>query len=366
MRNPSGFSLMDEGPPDRLTSPGTFVRPARRPIREQSMSAPFSTARRAFTLIEVLVVIAIIAILIGLLLPAVQKVREAAARTKCSNNMKQLGLGFHGYHDVAGRFPPACSDQYNYVCWLLPHLEQNALASRYDMNTTLPTAARPAFQAWNSTATNRFGTTNASVIANDIPILICPSVASDRVNPSTRLREYTIDFAVSDNIGSGSAAMTALGATQPRQYHGFWIRMGTLATSSTNPPRMAELDDPKKAPSVLDIEDGVSNTFMVFEDAGRPINWVGNKSSATGGSFPATNGGWADPQAKIVIQASCRGKEVINCNNGNEIYSFHNGGAEFLFGDGAVRFLREDMSAKTFVALFSRAGGDNPGTDYTP
>src|SRR5207249_11365784 len=99
--------------------------------------------RPAFTLIELLVVIAIIAVLIGLLLPAVQKVREAAQRTQCLNNLHQLGIGFHGYLTEHGRFSPGWTSKHNYAIYILPYIEQGNVFKGYDLN-----------QAWNSTTIN--------------------------------------------------------------------------------------------------------------------------------------------------------------------------------------------------------------------
>src|SRR6516164_9937691 len=119
--------------------------------------------RRAFTLIELLVVIAIIGILIALLLPAVQKVRDAANRTKCTNSLKQLGLGVHNYHDVFQCFPPNLLDSYNadgrnwnWIAHLLPYIEQDNVARLFDTNTQKCSDV-PA------------------VLANGFKILLCPS-----------------------------------------------------------------------------------------------------------------------------------------------------------------------------------------------
>ena len=273
------------------------------------------TRRSAFTLVELLVVVAVIAILIALLLPAVQKVRESASRTQCQNNLRQLGLAFHNHESVHRFFPPGWVDgHHNYVVFLLPFLEQQSVRNLYDVKVPFN---HPSNQA---------------AFATPIPILHCPSTPdAERGNAS--------DYPISESIGA--PANTVLGVSGNPMDHlsqGFFV-------ASNRPTRLAE------------VTDGVSNTFLVFEDVGRPRFYAPGNFS--GGQL-ATHSEWSDPENRITIQVVCGGSRVINCHNGNEIFSFHSGGANFLFGDGSVRWLREGLAPATFKALFTRAAADVP------
>jgi prepilin-type N-terminal cleavage/methylation domain-containing protein/prepilin-type processing-associated H-X9-DG protein len=305
------------------------------PLEDSPMS-PRPRPRSAFTLIELLVVIAIIAVLIGLLLPAIQKVREAASRAACQNHLKQIGLAFHNYHDANSRFPPGWTQYHSYMSYLLPYIEQGALGAKVNLASL-----------WNSRSPNGTGPSNWAVSLTDIKIHACPSVPEGRPNAGA------LDYPIADIIDyDAKTNMIPLPQRNMTQwYRGFFMRpVGTWPDYPTE----------KDAPRASDIADGLSQTFMVFEDAGRPILY-GPDAGTT--QFPSDKGlNWADPENRIAIQVWCG--RTINCNNGNEIYSFHPGGANFAFGDGAVRFLREDVSSGTFVALFTRGAGDVPGADW--
>ena len=296
---------------------------------------PSRRTRPAFTLIELLVVIAIIAILIGLLLPAVQKIRDAANRVKCQNNMKQLGLAAHNYLCETGTFPPGwaglITQDQNIMVHLLPHIEQGNAVRDFDYT-----------KAWNSTVVPPGGRSNKVIVSVDVPLLLCPSA------PGVRTGKFASDYPVSDTIGTTAYARLGLPSNPPKHaIEGFFGSTGLAV-----------------APA--EVTDGLSNTFFLFEDSARPDYWLNGKKQAT--SSPAGNHQWADPANRITIQviSSCKGKTYFNCNNGNEIYSFHagNSGANFLFGDGSVKFVRDSIAPQTFLALYTRAGGEVVGGDY--
>jgi prepilin-type N-terminal cleavage/methylation domain-containing protein/prepilin-type processing-associated H-X9-DG protein len=292
--------------------------------------------KRGFTLIELLVVIAIIAILIGLLLPAVQKVREAAARVQCSNNLKQIGIGLHNHHDVFKRFPGGYGiETVNWMYKILPYVEQDNL---YKL------AQQP-----NTTASANY----KSVWKTTVNLYLCPS--DPRVLAGS-------SFA----FGGTAYAMTSyLGVTGKRYEDYFQVVGGDTGLLGTYP----------SGPGwrLTDIKDGSSNTLIVGERPPSPelywgwwpyvdfdaIMWASNDagpyfndSPQGGGSGPAGTGK-ACPQPAIFSQ----GKINFYCD-ADHFWSMHTGGANWCFADGSVRFITYPAGPTVIPALATRNGGE--------
>jgi prepilin-type N-terminal cleavage/methylation domain-containing protein len=304
-----------------------------------------------FTMIELLVVIAIIAILIGLLLPAVQKVRDAAARAKCQNNLKQIGIALHSYHEAFGLFPyatannamqfTAAGDQVNnHSGWplLLPYLDQGPLYNKYDFTAA---ERNSLFSGWSSSSSGTVVGLPAAITANQelsktiLNVLSCPSDAGMMSYPSVT-GYYGCNVAGSQLINYGFSVINGNPV-------GLWLNETRVTRA---------LFGQNSNSQIRDIKDGTSNTAMIVETT-REV-WDGN-GNVWGCSQYAGNG---------VILSHSRGiNDIICCGwdtppnsrariqgkNGsfNLPGSSHVGGCQAAMADGAVRFLSDSMDAAT-------------------
>jgi prepilin-type N-terminal cleavage/methylation domain-containing protein/prepilin-type processing-associated H-X9-DG protein len=290
-----------------------------------------------FTLVELLVVIAIIAVLIGLLLPAVQAARESAARTKCANNLKQMGLALVGYHDVKKVFPrggyvtstvpqpatatePAIETKLSWSASVLPWLEQDAVyrGIRADLPYTDPA--------------------NLAAGQTVLAVFLCPSSPRDSLyRPSTDLP-----------AGAPQYARTDYGALNGER--------GLRSPTATNSPERGVLIMAANL-SLADVTDGASQTILVGEaPEGVHSLWISVHNVYDQSAPVSARHDQNSPYP------SCQLPGVF-CDFGQEISSYHTGGAQTLFADGSVHFLRTAMDNAVLAALCSRAGGEPVGGD---
>ncbi len=298
------------------------------------MSA-WSPRLRAFTLIELLVVIAILGTLTALLLPAVQKAREAASRAACANNLKQLGLAAHGYHDVSGAFPAAATTlpvRHGWAVRLLPFLEQQNLYAVYNWN-----------RSW-------FDPANAAVVGYPLALMKCPSAPGDRTQQGS--------------VG-GVPWTAAAGDYLPLRGVSAALEIADLVPETPDRRGILRIDQPSR---LLEVTDGASQTLLLVEDAGRPQRWEMGRPMPEAVSAGA---GWADSGNQAVLDGydpadgSLIGPCAVNCTNDGEVYAFHPGGAQAAFADGSVHFLPAALSVEVLAALVTRAGQEVlPGDAY--
>jgi prepilin-type N-terminal cleavage/methylation domain-containing protein/prepilin-type processing-associated H-X9-DG protein len=341
--------------------------------------------RTAFTLIELLVVIAIIAVLIGLLLPAVQKVREAAARIQCANNLKQLGLAMHNYEGAIGHLPPAFPTtvppawtglpayffSWSALAQLNPFLEQTNIYNTMDL--TQPIYVPPNF---NISAANQFA------VQQVVKLFLCPS---DLMQP------VAADYGVPTIGPTNYAVCVGTGTTNGGPPFGSPLNADGTFTAG-------------QGFRITDITDGSSNTAMMSEsllgagptNAGGPMpsvpHAVQRVYAYTGFGTPLSDAAcagagqwnvsdlrgfmWASGEMRCVSYNHyyTPNAAIYDCVT-NDLTTFtsfafraarsnHSGGVNVLFGDGSVRFVNQSVSLATWRALATRSGGDLPGNDY--
>lgn len=331
--------------------------------------------RRGFTLIELLVVIAIIAILIALLLPAVQQAREAARRTQCRNNLKQMGIAFHNYHDVHRSFPYAYmidGRSLNANSWglqLLPYMDQAPLYNQFD--TSVP--------YFNEGTT--LGFPAALVAANlevgkvQLAMFVCPSSVTRAIDqwkipagaggPGFPPLDLTwegakIDYTIATGVRGDFSRLAYVGTPYGSSRSGV---LSPAAPGESGSNRMSG------------ITDGSSNTFLVGERVGGAVIYRKRvvDTSALGEIFGQANGGswidllngenWISGSLYDGTDGPDGGPCAVNCTNqrGKGFYSFHDGGALFLLGDGSVRFIGANIAQLTFASLITKSGNEIVG-----
>ena len=378
-------------------------------------SSQVRVRRPGFTLVELLVVITVIALLIGLLLPAVQSTRESSRRSTCANNIRQLALACHTYADGAGGYLPnsnrPATVRMSWMTRILPFIEESALFDRYDRNAN-----------WSSNVPGEgHPTANAVLVGTRLNVAECPScpAGGDKrydadPQPGTQPFDYPLSNVRAGVAADGATLVTPGLFAAPTDYSPVVYVDAALANvagapqdnladvAATVPPTAAGNTTHSRGDGMLPknygggerprfshVSDGITNTVMLAESAGRPFVYRAGRLADDGVDvFPnrrVNGGGWARPASDISLDGTSGGgatfrsapTEAVNATNGesvetapfgtgyygvdggSEIFAFHPGAANVAFGDASVRSINADISLRTLAALVTRAGNES-------
>lgn len=281
---------------------------------------------RAFTLVELLVVIAIIGVMVGLLLPAVQAAREAARRMSCSNNLKQIGLAMHNYHDTVQSFPPGAmfgDDSFGWATFILTRIEQSNVYEQINFSVEV--------------------NPDRTILLSESPVLATPIATYNC--PSSTLTSH------SPFRESGGHNGARLGGFAKNDYSACLGNGGGRITGM-----FGKIGDNIRATRFRDILDGTSNTLMVGEGYTDLAEAINGPTHPNRGDFPV----WCctNNQHQNVVKETRIGKGPNQFGCDDCFASNHPGGVQFVFADGSVNFVSENIDQQLYVNLGDKADGN--------